>query len=290
MWLMPQAAALDLIYTDRQAYEAAGLADPSLHWTWAEMAADLDRLADGLPSVRPQWLYLDAGLDSLYAYAFSRNNPCPQNGAVVCLAPVGSDSVAAALDWYRSMVVESGYMPELARLDEDERSFRALNLVTPRKVAAWIDGPVHYELHLLSRAIGVVPFPGSERFDGITPLWVRGSFISETSRHPLAAWQWLKHLSYQYLAREKRTIPARPSIARATRFWSILPRPLSEAMRAAFPLARPVMIDEQWLFRWEQLAAVVSGRQSPQEAALSHPRLRWFGIGTARGQGQGSPP
>lgn len=290
MWFMPQAASINLVYTERKAYELAELAEPSLRWTWDEMAADLARLASTWPSDERQWIYLDPGLDSLYAYAFNWNNPCPQNGTVVCLAPVGSDSIAATLEWYRSMVVESGYMPDLTELEEEERSFRALNLVSPRRVAIWVDGPVHYELHLLSRRIGVTPFPGSERFDGVTPLWVQGSFISQSSRHPLATWQWLKHLSYQYLARQKRTIPARPSVARATQFWSILPRPLSEAMRAAFPLARPVMIDEQSLFRWEQLAGVVSGRQSPQEAALAHPRLRWFGINTATGEGQGSPP
>jgi len=51
---------------------------------------------------------------------------------------------------------------------------------------------------------------------------------------------------------------------------------LGDVMRTAFPFARPVSIKDQGLLSWDQLAAVVSGRQTPIEAAQTAPRLNWF--------------
>ncbi len=112
-----------------------------------------------------------------------------------------------------------------------------------------------YEFNLLLSPVGVVPFPGSDRFDGITPLWLRGSYISQHSEQPLAVWRWLKFLSYQSPA--SRVIPARPSVAAETGYWTVLPRPLGDVMRTAFPFARPVTIEEQGMLTWEMVTAVL---------------------------------
>jgi ABC-type glycerol-3-phosphate transport system substrate-binding protein len=134
------------------------------------------------------------------------------------------------------------------------------------------------EFRLLIDPLGVVPFPGSDRFDGITPLTVGGSFINSSSQYPRATWEWLQYLTYQNLNRQQRLVPARPSVAAQNAYWIILPQPLSNAMRTAFPFARPITIDEQALFSWEQLTAVASGERTPQEAALIRPRTPWFTI------------
>jgi hypothetical protein len=122
----------------------------------------------------------------------------------------------------------------------------------------------------------VVPFPGSDRFDGISPLWVQGAFISQQSERPYAMWQWLKFLSYQ--APTSRMIPARPSVAEAVGFWKFLPLPLGNAMRAAFPFARPVTIEDQTRLTWAQVTAVTSGNLSLAEAARQQLDTSWFGF------------
>ena len=124
--------------------------------------------------------------------------------------------------------------------------------------------------------MGVVPFPGSDRFDGITPLWVQGAFISMASERPLAAWEWLKFLTQQAPSARFRLVPVRPSVATSSQFWGRLPHDLGNAMRTAFPFSRPVLIGEQHLFNWDMLTAVQSGT-SPAQAAQLKPRLVWFG-------------
>jgi hypothetical protein len=47
-------------------------------------------------------------------------------------------------------------------------------------------------------------------------------------------------------------------------------------MRAAFPFARPVSIDDQGYFSLEQLTAVTSSQLTPAEAARHPQPITWF--------------
>jgi ABC-type glycerol-3-phosphate transport system substrate-binding protein len=277
MWFMPQAADMQLLFYDRPAYQQAGLAEPSLRWTWAEMDDDLAELATMPLAASFRAIFVDPSRDTLFSYAFNLDNDCPGQATVHCTKPLSSQAVSATLEWYRSLAIADGIMADLSILPPQERDHAAINLTSPRRVILWAEAPVLYEHHMLRQPTGVVPFPGSERFDGISPLWVQGSFISQLSAHPLATWEWLKFLSYQRLARQKRLVPARPSVAIESGYWTKLPRPVSEAMRIAFPFARPVLIEERGYFPWDQLAAISSGEQTPAEAAQALVRVRWFG-------------
>ncbi|MCI0648747.1 MAG: ABC transporter substrate-binding protein [Chloroflexi bacterium] len=274
MWFMPQGASMRLLFYDRVTYQAAGLVEPSMRWTWTEMGRDVAALAAAEGQV--EWGFVDQSLDTLFSYAFNWDNACPPPVTVRCKQPLQPAGVVAALEWYAGLAGRPGVTPDLTGLAPAEREFRAINLISPGGVAVWVEEPVNYELYSLNRPMGVVPFPGSDRFDGITPLWVRGSFISQYSQAPLATWQWLKFLSTQSLERQLRLVPARPSVAMQTGYWLTLPRPLAEAMRTAFPFAWPVTIEEQNLFSWAQLAAIHSGEITAEEAAQMRPRVRWF--------------
>jgi ABC-type glycerol-3-phosphate transport system substrate-binding protein len=174
------------------------------------------------------------------------------------------------------MAGQPGRMPDFTGLSPSERGNLVWNLQGARRQAAiWVDLPVLYEHHLLLAPIGVIPFPGSDDSDGITPLWVHGNFVSQQSERPLAVWQWLKFLSYQQPL--LRMIPSRPSVAEEMGFWANLPPQLGEAMRVAFPFGRPVTIEEQSYLSWAQVTAVVSGELSPSEAAQQRPDIAWFG-------------
>jgi ABC-type glycerol-3-phosphate transport system substrate-binding protein len=277
MWFLPQAAEMRLLFYDRQAYQRAGMSEPSLRWTWEEMASDLDELAGEVDAGDFEAVFLDPGHDALFSYAFNYDNDCQGAATVYCTEALSEEAIAAALAWHQSLVLAEGLTVDLAKLPLDAHEHAVINLTSPRNVIIWAELPVLFEHHLLYQPTGVVPFPGSERFDGISPLWVQGSFISQSSEHPRATWEWLKYLSYQSLARQKRLVPARPSVALATNYWGNLPRPVSEAMRTAFPFARPVLIEEYGYFSWQQLASITSGEQTPTEAILSMDRTRWFG-------------
>jgi ABC-type glycerol-3-phosphate transport system substrate-binding protein len=274
MWFMPLTAGMRLIYYDKVAYHQAGLEQPSSRWTWSEMSSDMAALNNSLPGImdaKQQVVFIDAGLDTLFAFAYSQNSDCTESTTANC-GGLRTDDIAAALEWYRSLISQPGMLPDLTSLSPSERKRALLNV----QAALSVDTPVTYENRLLMYPLGAVPLPGSERFDGIVPLWVDGGFIRQESSRPLAVWDWLKFLSYQYLQPSRRLVPSRPSVASSTYFWVTLPQSLGDVMRTAFPFARPVSIKDQGLLSWDQLAAVVSGRQTPIEAAQTAPRLNWF--------------
>jgi ABC-type glycerol-3-phosphate transport system substrate-binding protein len=276
MWFLPQTARMNLLFYDKEAYQQAELDEPSLRWTWEEMNQHIDTLSASLPEhsrSSRKFIFMDTSREALFSYAYNWNNNCPETAPIRCQRRLQPVDVAAALDWYRQLAAKPGVMPDLTGLSPSERERMMFNF----QASIWVDSPVRYEFRLLMNPVGVVPFPGSDRFDGITPLWVDGNIISQRSQQPQATWQWLKFLSYQHLQRRLRLIPARPSVAAQSGYWNTLPRPLGDAMRTAFPFTHPVFLEAQDHFSWSQLADVVSDHQSPAEAAQSAIHVRWFG-------------
>lgn len=264
LWAMPLAGQMRLLYYDRQAYRDAYRSAPTMQWSWTRLERDLRALqsrADLIPPTRDaswtgEYGLLDPTRDLLYAYAYSTHPDCPDIVTVYCVQQIGTAEADAALAWYGRLVA-AGQMAPMAGSTLETRSHLIANWQSfQRRAAVWVDEPVRYEHHLLVGGVGLAPFPGASQFNGITPLWVHGGFISQNSPHPQAVWQWLKFLSDQPLNATLRYVPARPSVAEATRFWEVLPRPLGNVLRGSFPFARPVLISEQELIDGEGLAAV----------------------------------
>jgi ABC-type glycerol-3-phosphate transport system substrate-binding protein len=286
VWLLPQAGQLRLLFYDKGAYAAQELANPSLRWTWEEMAADLTRL-DG----EKRWGLLDPGPDLLLAYAYNQAN-CPgrfstndclrplsacdvlvshgnlsQIGRIGCDRPLSSAAIIATWHWYLELAAKPGLVATPLDTPHMEREQLLNNWQSAQRQATiWVDEPVNYENRLLLDPLGVVSFPGSGLFDGVTPLWVLGNHISAASKRPYSTWQWLTYLDQQPPNRPRRLVPARHSVAQATGYWGNLPSPLGEAMRTAFPFAQPVHFEEQRLFTREQITAVLNGELAPHEA------------------------
>lgn len=271
MWFVPQFGDLSVIYYDPQAYQDAGLPEPSLRWTWQEMRHDAAVLLT-LPHI--DWGIADIDRDLLFSYAYNYGNHCEDAVTVRCNRRLSAEDATAALAFYKEM---QGVIPDITNLAPIARESRLLTLVSPsgEGVALWVNEPIEYEHHFQQRSAGVLPFPGSDRFDGVTPLWIEGSVISANTTQPRVVWEWLKFISFQYPVRTTRLIPSRPSVAQAAQYWYTLPKPLDDAMRTAFPFARPVMLSEQYYFSDEQLTAVRDG-VSPADAAVLQPRLEWF--------------
>lgn len=286
MWLMPQAGQMRLLFYDCWACDEGIMEPPSLRWLWSElaqdvlsvlMAAEKREQADLDSSWTGEWVFMDATRDSLLSYAYSQQSACVGIAPARCNRSLGPLDVSAALEWYAGMV-RSGVMPDTAGIPPAEITSLLVNWQSvSRRAAIWIDDPVHYEHQLQYWRTGVVPFPGSDRFDGNTPLWVHGSFISQSSERPLDVWRWLVFLSDTPLLGALRYVPARNSVAQEMGYWNTLPRPLQEAMRTAFPFARPVSFDERRLFSRRQIESVTIDGVAPYEAATQVEPLRWFG-------------
>jgi len=275
LWLMPQAAGMRLIFINKDFYRQAGLKEPPLRWTWQEMESNLQALKGPVAAVDSPLNYavfVDAGPDSLYAYAYNWQTNCAESTAVRCQTSLTPERVAAALAWYQQLATQPGLLPDLPEVGTRARLRRRWNW----QAAVRVEEPVYYEHFLQMSSLGVTTFPGSDRFDGITPLWVEGSFILQQSQNKRAAWEWLKFLSFEAPLPRYRLAPARPSVAEETAYWQTLPRPLGDPLRAAFPFAQPVGLAEKEYFGVEAITAVLTRQLSPLQAAQRQPRLTWF--------------
>lgn len=272
LWFMPHSARLRLLFYDVPAYEQANLPEPAWQWRWADMEADMVTLMNQ----EYDWGFLDLGADSLLAYAYNLTGDCLETAVTPCPIPLQPAHIAAALDWYTE-TLNKGLMPSLAEQTDASTRGGTSTLQTVRSRAVfWVDEPHFYEYYLLVNPIGIAPFPGADFLDGVTPLWVDGSFISAASKNQRAMWQWLAFLSFQPPTPRFRTIPARPSVAAETNYWLTLPRPLVNAMRTAFNSSRSVTLADKEIFTRERLTAVTTGDRSALSAAQNSASIIWF--------------
>jgi hypothetical protein len=281
LWFTPEAAALKLLFVDVESFRLANRTLPASPegWHWQQFGQVIENVVREQPEERLAWAFVDGGLDTMYAYAYShsQNRGCPGLAPIECRQPPLPGDVAAALAWYAQYAGRPGQMPDLTQMTPAERAFTVLNLTSPRRAAVWVEEPHQYELYVLHRPLRVLNFPHTDGTAGVTPLWPHGSLISRHSGRPFATWQWLKFLSRQQVAPHLRLVPARYSVAASGNYWHSLPEPLRSVMPLAFSNGRLVAIEEQSLFSWEQLAAVAAGELTPEEAARSRTRIRWFG-------------
>jgi ABC-type glycerol-3-phosphate transport system substrate-binding protein len=298
LWFIPQSAALPLVFYDVTAFQQAQQPEPMLFWTWDEMAALQETVVTAQPDASfIAWSTMDVNRDLLFSYAFHQQKECTAvpttdksttnqdsitdlaligRSTTSCDGPLQPQSVAAALRWY-SQMIHDDRMPDFSQFTAAEREQAATNWLSARRRAVtWIEEPVFYEYHFLLDPIGVVPFPGSDSVEGVTPLYVEGNFISGLSQRPLAVWQWLKFLSYQPPIGRYRYVPARPSVAARANYWASLPRPLADPMRTTFSFSHPITIGDQVHFSWDQVTAVTTHQLTPDEAARRPAPIPWF--------------
>lgn len=278
VWMVPRQASMQLVYFDPLAYETVGIRPPTSSWTWDEMGVHLRALTTDPPvTLTTSKGFVDATTDTLFAYAYNWNNSCQETATVRCGRDLTNHDVTAALTWYQQLSAQPDYIANISDLDLEARRDRVRGWQRTRRTAAtWVDEPGMYEGYALNGPVGVVPFPGSTSFEGVTPLSIQGSIIMQSSKRPFATWQWLKFVSHHASPAQSRYIPARPSVASETDFWLSLPPNLGEAMRTAFPTARPVMIAEQQAITWEQVVAVTEAAVPAETAAQENTTLRWF--------------
>ena len=213
-WFVPTTAEFNLLYFDKESYAIAGVPEPNLFWQWADMSESGPAVLAAQPEYSSlTWQLLDVSRDALFAYAYSLAGSCPDTDVSPCFLPLQSHQIAEALNWYKGLV-QQGQMPDLTQQSADEREWTLNNYQSAQRHALfWVDQPIRFEYYQLLDPVAIVPFPGVENMEGVTPLWVDGAFISSQSTRPRVTWEWLEFLSYQPPVESYRLVPARPSVA-----------------------------------------------------------------------------
>jgi len=273
LWMMPISAQTPVLIIDADAYGRANLT-PESPLNWGQLEQDVAAVMTTTGNEQLQWGFVDLGNDSLFAYALGEQ--CPENVTRSCRARLGRQAVASALIWYRRLVMEEEMIPDITGLDYQERlGFALNNQSNPREIAAWIDRPVSFEHHIQIAPLAVYPIPGLNGRQ-LTPVQVAGGFITAHSEHPRAVWAWLNFLSRQRPVDQPRALPARISVTGKIDYWGQLPYPLQAPVRDSLRNARPIRLDEQQIFRLDDLARLLAGEVSPEEMAEEWLEIEWF--------------
>lgn len=195
------------LYYNKKLFDEAGVKYPDDTWTWDDFKAAAKKL-----TTKTTW-----GFAAVNSYQTGYSNLIIQNGGkfldpTTNKATLDMPETCEALNFYESFIKE-GISPDQATM---AASSPEEQLFPGGKVAMLINGSWMAKSYSeLEFPVGVAVLPqGKQRASAIHGL---GNVISATSKHPEAAWEWVKFLSTeqaQKIAAETGTvIPAYKGLA-----------------------------------------------------------------------------
>ncbi len=234
IYLLPRELRLALLTYNKDLWAKRGLAAPKPDWTWSDVLAaaeqlaqrrgdtvDIYGLADGSNGLAVLGgLLVEAGVDSSTSVERLR---------------LDQPKIAQAIERVADLV-KSGAIYADASAGVQVPPDKILKLIADQRVGMWFDAPV---------LVGPdVPKPAFTTGTAALPplaqsrAGAEGYVISAGSAHPEAAWRWLSFLSRQEVRRPFKdagvvgSVPARKSLAERSGYWKQLDPEATAAAQA----------------------------------------------------------
>lgn len=241
-YLVPAQFGVPMLSYNADLWAAAGLAPPERPLTWPQLidaATALTRTRGTTVEIHgladpnggwPLWAEVKRNGGRIAATA---------DGAATIDQPAVVQALTQVKQW-----VDGGVLLPFAR-DGSSDGDSFARRVAKQELAIW---PAFATNHVEDTAtwpfrVGTMAMPTSEQPDRRIPI---GSIISSGTAHPDAAWRWLSYLSTQpapfaFGGSQNSAVPARPSVAAASRYWEQLPEAVRVALQAAVDVAPEVL-------------------------------------------------
>lgn len=281
IYMLPDTLRVELLSYNKELWATRGLPEPTPDWTWSDMLAAAEQLAQkrgdevqtyGLVDFSTPVIVLFGELASagLNLFASSAEElDLGQPAFVQALERVTALAETGAI-YYRQGESVNAVNPE---------DFRELILdgkagLWRRELLSGFGGPGQEPANP-SFEVGTLPFPP---FPAQLFSSNQGFIMSGGTQHPEAAWRWLSYLSRQEISQPfmgpdtAGQVPARKSLAEQTGYWSKLDEGTAAAVRAALDRptqpASPLSYDQR-IFQpvSDALEAVLKGEKAADEAA-----------------------
>jgi multiple sugar transport system substrate-binding protein len=275
-YMLPYMMPVSLLNYNQSLWQGAGLPEPAPDWTWNDITAAAEELAQqrgdevdvyGLIEMGGH-VTLIAELEAAGIDLFSTPTAELQ---------LDDPAFVEAME-HTQTLVESGAVYAPAPIAVDTTAMQ--ELVQNQQAAMWMSNMVgEIDPADLDFEIGTAPLPPSPLF------WfgnAQGYVMSSGTQHPQEAWRWLDFLSRQILAEHQamieaggtRQVPARKSIAETSGYWDQLGEERAAAVRATLqrqpePLAGSRLHPEQpspFKAINTALEEVLSNEATPQQA------------------------
>lgn len=221
---LPFLVNLNMLHYNQTAFDAAGLAYPTIDWTPDDFLNAAQQLTSGTGADK-QYGYGTPGMNSEdIRFFLDRFGAELTLGEDTAIRPNFTDpQVLAALNYYVDLL--RTYSPHTkidGYRDEMSESNPADELIYQGKLGMWFDFSYGFSMGGEEDfVLAVAPLP-----IGDTPLTpndfnIQGMHISATTEQPQACWSWLKHLSSNTSAISSyygNSFPARTSVATSEAF------------------------------------------------------------------------
>jgi ABC-type glycerol-3-phosphate transport system substrate-binding protein len=222
VWCLPTAAVLDLIYFDKQAFDATGVPYPQAGWNWDDFRTTASALTERQGEEVTRWgfvLYSGEHLPFVERLA----GPLVDTSSATPVLHVDDPAVQEALRWYVDLHLWYRVMPVIP----SDRPEQQVALVQAGRAAMWNQPYSDWPGAGPRGNVGVLPYPGAGQvgpYDRVA--------ISAGSAHPDVAWRWVsflgEHVREVY---DADWLPARRTVTQADGYWGNLEPELAAAMR-----------------------------------------------------------
>ncbi len=246
VWGLPNSLTFDLIFYNKDAFDAAGHAYPQPGWSWGDLLT-----AAQATTVREKDEVTRWGLVQLsrspFIFILPRTGPLIDTMTNPPTVQFDRPDVADALQWYVDLFLLHEVTPNLEAPEPDKNGVIFLSeyaLIEDGKAAMWSESSGSWPWRSQQINVGVAPFPVDAPEDRTTPVYINGYALSAGTRHPEAAWRWIKFLSQQPSASFglDTALPARRSVAQASGFWDRVDPELGDTLR--------YVLDHSYFFRF----------------------------------------
>lgn len=228
-WGLPSQGTLVLLYYNKTAFDAAGVAYPQLGWAREAFLVTAQQLTHMDNDKVIQYGFVDYAGGMLNA-AVTGQVSTAHDDAEFIPPQFSNPDVSAAMQWYTDLALEYQVMPNPVLLSDDKNE-RAQTLYTlvygdfadaedGGRAAMWTDLLSNYSMSTqLHERVGIAPLPGKGKTSPFS-LW-ESYIVSAGTPYPEETWQWLTFLAQQPASGRMMSndIPAYRSVAEQNHYW-----------------------------------------------------------------------
>jgi multiple sugar transport system substrate-binding protein len=268
-WSLPTTLNFQLIFFDKEAFDAAGEPYPEAGWSWDDLLAKASALTLREGDLVTRW-GLVAPTSDQWTLIESRVGPLVDESTEPPTPRFDEAEVIDAVRWLTNLHLREEVMPYFAPGDEGDILPEAQTLIDEGQAAMWPQIDVVWWWRNQQGNVGVVPFPVDDPGDQSTPSFTSGLSMSAGTTQPAAAWQFLDFLNRQAvgsLGLGTQSLPARRSVAESSGYWDAVDQELAAALRYALEHShgQPGSRVGYGAFN-DALQAIIEGEESVEDA------------------------
>lgn len=221
-----------MMYFNRQIFDAAGLAYPSIDWTVSDFRWLVTQLAQKEElGLQYSYLPLPYLLGDAPPFIERLGGPLIDTTTVPTSYRFDIPEVLAAVQWYVSLTREGRVMPPWKRGEVDFEVW--LGLLKSKQVALWSATALNLPESTFSTTTGMAPMPRGKQ--SITDFGLKAGFISANTKEAQACWEWLKFLTNQSIlfSSSASGVPARRSLLESVEYSARVGGQTATAYRSA---------------------------------------------------------